>query len=71
MTDLLGTETAILSVSTPGTGFLAAPEEAVGMARRLNGFSATLGAEHPARFGWFATLPMPDACASRSRPRVH
>ncbi|MFE7277064.1 amidohydrolase family protein [Streptomyces sp. NPDC057623] len=62
--DLLGTETAILSVSTPGTGFLTDPEAAVGLARRLNDFSASLTAERPARFGWFATLPMPDADAS-------
>ena len=62
--DLLGTETAILSISTPGTGFLADPGAAAGLARRLNDFSAALTAEHPGRFGWFATLPLPDAAAS-------
>ncbi len=62
--DLLGTETAILSVSTPGTGFLAEPGEAAALARRLNDFSAALAAEHPGRFGWFATLPLPDAAAA-------
>ncbi|WP_405590441.1 amidohydrolase family protein [Streptomyces sp. NBC_01092] len=62
--DLLGTETAILSVSTPGTGFLGDPGEAADLARRLNDSSAALSAEHPARFGWFATLPMPDVAAS-------
>ncbi|WP_405625321.1 amidohydrolase [Streptomyces sp. NBC_00016] len=62
--DLLGTETAILSVSTPGTGFLTDPGEAVDLARRLNDFSAALPAAHPGRFGWFATLPMPDVPAS-------
>lgn len=62
--DLLGTETAILSVSTPGTGFLSDPDEAVGLARRLNDHSAGLTTEHPASFGWFATLPMPDVVAS-------
>ncbi|MEU9410217.1 amidohydrolase family protein [Streptomyces sp. NPDC048281] len=62
--DLLGTETAILSVSTPGTGFLADPGEAGAMARRLNEFSAALAAEHPGRFGWFATLPLPDTAAA-------
>ncbi|MGW5655241.1 amidohydrolase family protein [Streptomyces humi] len=62
--DLLGTETAILSVSTPGTGFLTDPGEAAALARRLNDFSAALIAGHPGRFGWFATLPMPDAAAS-------
>ncbi|MFD4505893.1 amidohydrolase family protein [Streptomyces sp. NPDC058457] len=62
--DLLGTETAILSVSTPGTGFLTDPGEAAALARRLNDFSAALAAEHPGRFGWFATLPLPDAAAA-------
>ncbi|WP_019071159.1 amidohydrolase family protein [Streptomyces hokutonensis] len=62
--DLLGTATAIVSVSTPGTGFLADPGEAADLARQLNDFSASLAAEHPGRFGYFATLPMPDAAAS-------
>ncbi|MEV0170167.1 amidohydrolase family protein [Streptomyces sp. NPDC050803] len=62
--DLLGTATAILSVSTPGTGFLTDPAEAAALARRLNDFSASLAAEHPGRFGYFATLPMPDTAAS-------
>ncbi|MGW0710120.1 amidohydrolase family protein [Streptomyces sp. NPDC002643] len=62
--DLLGTETAILSVSTPGTTFLTDRAEAADLARRLNDHSAAVTAEHPGRFGWFATLPMPDAEAS-------
>ncbi|WP_043678917.1 amidohydrolase family protein [Streptomyces xylophagus] len=62
--DLLGTATAIVSVSTPGTGFLTDPGEAAALARRLNDFSASLAAEHADRFGYFATLPMPDAAAS-------
>ena len=77
--DLLGTEAAILSVSTPGTGFLGDPGEAADLARRLNDFSAALTSEHPSRFGWFATLPMPDVTASareaeralrKARPRA-
>ncbi|OQR61633.1 amidohydrolase [Streptomyces maremycinicus] len=62
--DLLGTRTAILSVSTPGTGFLDDPDAAGDLARRLNDHSAALTTEHPDRFGWFATLPMPDTAAS-------
>ncbi|MFG2551885.1 amidohydrolase family protein [Streptomyces sp. NPDC048581] len=62
--DLLGTTTAILSMSTPGTGFLTDPGEAAQLARRLNDFSAGLAAEHPGRFGYFATLPLPDITAS-------
>jgi predicted TIM-barrel fold metal-dependent hydrolase len=62
--DLLGTATAIVSVSTPGTGFLTDPGEAADLARQLNDFSASLAAEHAGRFGYFASLPMPDAAAS-------
>ncbi|NNN29006.1 amidohydrolase [Streptomyces sp. S3(2020)] len=67
--DLLGTATAIVSVSTPGTGFLDDPDEAARLARRLNDFSAGLAADHAGRFGWFATLPMPDAAASSTEAR--
>ncbi|MFE6760960.1 amidohydrolase family protein [Streptomyces sp. NPDC057689] len=62
--DLLGTTTAILSVSTPGTGFLTEPADATALARRLNDHSAALVTDHPGRFGFFATLPMPDTDAS-------
>ncbi|MEU6621633.1 amidohydrolase family protein [Streptomyces litmocidini] len=62
--DLLGTTTSILSVSTPGTGFLTVPAEAADLARRLNDHCAGLVSDHPGRFGFFATLPMPDTEAS-------
>lgn len=67
--DLLGTATAIVSVSTPGAGFLDDPAEAAHLARRLNDFSADLAAGHDGRFGWFATLPMPDVTASATEAR--
>lgn len=57
--DLLGTTTAIVSVSTPGTGFVTDPAEAADSAEILNDFSASLVADHPGRFGYFATVPMP------------
>ena len=59
--DLLGTATALVSVSTPGTGFLSDSAETADLARRLNDFSASLVADHPGRFGYFATVPMPHA----------
>ncbi|WP_432069924.1 amidohydrolase family protein [Streptomyces sp. AA1529] len=59
--DLLGTTTSIVSVSTPGTGFLTEPAD---LARRLNDRCAALTSNHAGRFGFFATLPMPDAAAS-------
>ncbi|MCL8015644.1 amidohydrolase family protein [Streptomyces sp. AS02] len=62
--DLLGAATAILSVSTPGTGFVTDPGEATELARRLNDHCAGVAAEHAGRFGYFATLPMPDIAAS-------
>ncbi|MET7474628.1 amidohydrolase family protein [Streptomyces sp. NPDC005648] len=62
--NLLGTTTSILSVSTPGSSFLGNPGEAADLARRLNDHSASLSADHPGSFGFFATLPMPDADAS-------
>jgi predicted TIM-barrel fold metal-dependent hydrolase len=67
--DLLGTATAILSVSTPGVSFMADPGDAAGLARRLNDFTTSLAADHPARFGQFATLPMPDTSASAAEAR--
>ncbi|MEV7085524.1 amidohydrolase family protein [Streptomyces sp. NPDC093085] len=62
--DLLNVRTAVLSVSTPGTSFLDAPDEATALAQRLNDHLATVATEHPGRFGYFATLPMPDPSAS-------
>jgi 6-methylsalicylate decarboxylase len=55
----LDVSTAILSVSTPGTTFLPAAADAAGLARDLNGYTASLVAANPDRFGFFATIPMP------------
>ncbi len=51
--------TAILSVSTPGTTFLPAVADAAVLARDLNDYTAQLVLDHPGRFGFFATIPMP------------
>ena len=51
-------ESAILSVSTPGTT-PGEPAEAADMARAVNEYSAALGRQFPGRFGFFATLPLP------------
>jgi predicted TIM-barrel fold metal-dependent hydrolase len=56
-------ETSILSVATPG----AEPgefNEARQMARRLNEFAATVVSENPRRFGFLATLMLPDVDGS-------
>ena len=56
--------TAIVSVSTPGTAFLPEPTDAAALARDLNDYTADLVASQPDRFGFFATVPMPDIDAS-------
>jgi predicted TIM-barrel fold metal-dependent hydrolase len=52
-------DTAIVSISTPGTE-PGAMTEARTMAHRLNEFAAELVRDHPDRFGFFATLTLPD-----------
>lgn len=51
--------TAVLSVSTPGAWF-GDEREARRWARHLNEYTADVVAEHPGRFGFFATLTLPD-----------
>lgn len=51
--------TAILSVSTPGT-HLGDNVEAREMARSVNEFTAEIVRRRPSRFGFFATLTLPD-----------
>lgn len=67
--DALGIVAAILSVSTPGTGFLDDPGDAAKLAARLNDYSAQVSAGHPGRLGWFATLPLPDVPAAAAEAR--
>lgn len=55
----LGIGTAIVSVSTPGTTILPTAADAAALARDLNDYAAALVADHPDRFGFFATIPMP------------
>ncbi|MEY9857784.1 putative TIM-barrel fold metal-dependent hydrolase [Catenulispora sp. GAS73] len=61
--DRQGIETAILSVSTPGV-FLGDGTDAARMARQVNEYAAELVTAHPERFGFFATLPLPDVPAA-------
>lgn len=59
-----GMSAAVLSVSTPGTSFLADPEEAAELARAVNDFSGAIADQEPDRFGFFATVPLPDVAAA-------
>jgi predicted TIM-barrel fold metal-dependent hydrolase len=52
-------QTSILSVSSPGTHF-GDDRAARTLSREVNEFAARLRAAHPARFGRFASLPLPD-----------
>lgn len=54
-----GIATGILSVSTPGA-WLGDAGEARRIAREVNDYTAELVAREPARFGFFATLTLPD-----------
>ncbi|OYX74835.1 MAG: amidohydrolase [Rhizobiales bacterium 32-66-11] len=57
--------TGIFSVSTPGV-HLGDDREAAMMARRVNDFAAQVAQDHPGRFGFFATLTLPDVKGSLS-----
>ncbi|GAA1149915.1 MULTISPECIES: amidohydrolase family protein [Streptomyces violaceusniger group] len=54
-----GIEKSYLSVSSPGVHF-GDDGAARTLARVVNDFAAEVGADHPTRFGHFATLPLPD-----------
>lgn len=57
--DRHGIRTGILSLSTPGV-YLGDVAEARRWARDVNGYAADLVARRPDRFGFFATLTLPD-----------
>ncbi|MGW1343955.1 amidohydrolase family protein [Kribbella sp. NPDC002412] len=57
--DRNGIDTALLSVSSPGVHF-GDDFRARVLARRVNESAAELGRDHPGRFGFFASLPLPD-----------
>jgi 6-methylsalicylate decarboxylase len=61
--DERGVETAILSVSTPGV-HLGDDADARAMARQVNEYAAAMVRSHPGRFGFFATLSLPDVRGS-------
>jgi 6-methylsalicylate decarboxylase len=61
--DRNGVATAITSISGPGFWFGNA-EETRALVRKCNDFAAALRRDHPARFGVFASLPLPDVDAS-------
>jgi predicted TIM-barrel fold metal-dependent hydrolase len=58
-----GVERSVVSVTTPGVWFGDGAEARV-LARACNDYAARLRADHPARFGIFAAVPMPDIDAT-------
>ena len=54
-----GVALSMVSITTPGVYFGDA-DEARKLARKCNDFAAEMRANHPGRFGIFATVPMPD-----------
>jgi predicted TIM-barrel fold metal-dependent hydrolase len=63
MMDESGIETAIVSLSLPGASFTGAADPAA-LARQSNEYAARLMADHPGRFGAFASLPLLDPPAA-------
>jgi predicted TIM-barrel fold metal-dependent hydrolase len=64
----LGVRTSILSISTPGVYFGDAGK-AADLARQVNEEAARLHAAHPERFGFFASLPLPDVDGALTEAR--
>jgi predicted TIM-barrel fold metal-dependent hydrolase len=60
--------TAMVSLSSPSSHFLP-PAERPALVRDVNDVGAELMRAHPGRFGYFATLPMPDVSASLAEIR--
>jgi predicted TIM-barrel fold metal-dependent hydrolase len=58
-----GISSSVLSISSPGLHFLD-PATAVRVAREVNEEGAGLVRDHAGKFGYFATLPLPDIAAS-------
>jgi 6-methylsalicylate decarboxylase len=57
--DATDTAKSVLSVASPGVHF-GDDFRAQVLARRVNEAAAELGRDHPGRFGFFASLPLPD-----------
>jgi predicted TIM-barrel fold metal-dependent hydrolase len=61
--DQSGIATSILSISSPGVSFGNAAD-ASALARHVNDAGAEIRRDHPARFGHFASLPLPEVDAA-------
>jgi predicted TIM-barrel fold metal-dependent hydrolase len=66
--DRQGIATAIVSLSSPSAHFLPRAERPA-LVRAVNDVGGELMRNHPTRFGYFATLPMPDIPAALAEMR--
>jgi predicted TIM-barrel fold metal-dependent hydrolase len=66
--DSLGVRTALLSISSPGIHF-GDHAAARDLARRVNLEGVRLKRDHPGRFGYFASLPLPDVAGAIEEAR--
>ncbi|WP_328609570.1 amidohydrolase [Amycolatopsis sp. NBC_00345] len=69
--DRLGVAAGILSISSPGVRFGLAESISTtrALARRVNDYCADVVRDHPRRFGFFATLVLPDLDGALSEAR--
>lgn len=66
--DRNGIDTAVVSLSSPSIWF-GNSSDAKRLARSCNHFAAQMVADHPRRFGFFATVPLPDVTAALEEAR--
>jgi predicted TIM-barrel fold metal-dependent hydrolase len=57
--DKVGADVSMLSISTPGS-WTGNVEQSRKLARSINDYKAQIVRDHPKRFGFFATIPLPD-----------
>ena len=63
--DECGIARSILSISSPGVYFNST-DDAIDLSRTVNDAASSVQREHPQRFGFFASLPLPDVEAAMS-----
>lgn len=63
--DAVNVQYAVVSISSPGVHLTPGDDAAaVALCRKCNQFAAGMKKRHPERFGYFASLPLPDVGAS-------
>ena len=62
--DSVGIAKSILSISSPGTHLNSDTATIKTLTREINEYAANVKRQYPARFGFFASLPIPDIATS-------